>query len=73
MEEKSKVQESEFVCVWEEVRRKKADLYMVQCLGSQVNPWKIMKKRGITLVQLFTVCPFCGKKVLPKFVKEGEK
>ena len=70
MNENKPVNDNTKVCVWEEISRKNVDLYWVECLNSQVNPWKTAKKKGITLVQLFTRCPFCGGIVSPKFTKQ---
>ena len=59
----------EVLCNWEENPKKGKDWYFVSCINSNINPWKVAKKRNITLVELFMRCPFCGKRVNPIFKK----
>ena len=47
-------------CKWRETRNN-PDWFFVECIGRKVNLWKACKKRGITPVQAFRSCPWCGK------------
>ena len=49
-------------CEWSEVRNN-SDWFQISCLGRKANLWKACKRRGITPVQAFTSCPWCGKPV----------
>lgn len=55
-------QRSEEHCAWKEVGNNPDWLY-VGCIGKKANLWKACKRRGITPVQAFVSCPWCGKKV----------
>ena len=53
---------SEEKCHWSEVGNN-SDWLWVGCIGKKANLWKACRKRGITPVQAFISCPWCGKKV----------
>ena len=64
-EKEEKVEESKpesNLCKWKEVENNK-DWFYCSCINQKVNIWKLCKKRGITPVQVFISCPYCGKKV----------
>lgn len=54
--------ENNINCVWKE-QGNNPDWFYVGCIKNKVNIWKLCKKRGITPIQMFLSCPYCGKKV----------
>lgn len=59
-------EEKTICCKWEE-RESMSQYYIVGCIDSPVNVFKLSRKRGLSLVNMFTRCPFCGRKVQPIF------
>ncbi len=63
------------VCVWDEKENGKGDIYIPSCLKSSsngVNIWKVSKKKGITILDIFRKCPYCGNKVVVNALKEDK-
>ena len=57
-------------CTWKELSKKGKDWYEAGCLGTPVDPLKVAMKRGLTMVDIFKRCPFCGKPVVV-ILKDG--
>ena len=62
----------ENICTWKELGRKGHDWFEVSCINSPVDPLKVASKRGITIVELFKKCPFCGKAIVT-LLKDGKR
>ena len=59
-------------CSWKEMPRKKLDWFEPSCQARPVNPLSVASKRGITVVDIFKKCPFCGRPVAT-FLKDGKR
>ena len=65
----SSTERSEEKCLWREVKNSR-DWLWIGCIGKKANLWKVCRKRGITPVQAFVSCPWCGKKVDLKKIED---
>ena len=69
--------ERDYVCIWKEKENGKGDFYIPSCLGlssNGINVWKVAKKKGISIIDIFRSCPYCGNKVVIKpYKKENNK
>lgn len=58
-------------CTWEECGNN-PDWFKAGCINQKVNIWKLCKKKHITPVQLFMSCPYCGRKINLKTIRNDK-
>lgn len=60
-------------CEWKEIENGKGELYQVSCLGESskgINVFKVSKRKGVLLGNMFHTCIYCGRRVKPIFLDE---